>query len=95
MTNLNLEKIKSILVENGVESAAIFGSRARGEEKPGSDLDILIKFREDKVKGLFDFISLERKLSETLGLKVDLVTEDSISPYIKESVLKDLKIIYQ
>ncbi|MBI2003614.1 MAG: nucleotidyltransferase family protein [Parcubacteria group bacterium] len=95
MTNLNLEKIKNILVENGIKSAAIFGSRARGEEKPNSDLDILIKFREDKIKGLFEFIALERKLSETLGLKVDLVTEDSISPYIRESVLRDLKIIYQ
>jgi len=95
MTASDFQKVKDILSQNGVEFAGIFGSRARGEEKPESDIDIMIRFKEGKTKGLLELISLERKLSEILGLEVDLITQDSISPYIKESVLKDLKVIYQ
>ena len=94
MTATDFQKIKDILFQNGVEFAGIFGSRTRGEEKPESDVDIMIRFKEGEIKSLLELISLERKLSEILGLEVDLVTQDSISPYIKESVLKDLKAIY-
>ncbi|TYP53801.1 nucleotidyltransferase family protein [Thermosediminibacter litoriperuensis] len=52
------EKIVPLLKENDVVNAAIFGSYARGEEKPDSDLDIIIKFREEKIKTLFDLIKL-------------------------------------
>lgn len=95
MAELNLDIIREILMQNDIQFAGIFGSRARGDNKPDSDIDLLIQFKEGKIKGLFELLSLQRKLSETLGVKVDLVTKDSISPYIKNSVLKDLKIIYQ
>src|SRR3989338_4964026 len=92
-----LESIKKIIVpilkDNGAEFIGIFGSYARGENKSESDLDILVKF--SKPKGLFDIIGLERELSEKLERKVDLVTQGALSPYIKDNVLKDLKIIYQ
>lgn len=95
MAELNLDTIRGILIQNNIKFAGIFGSRAKGGYRPDSDIDLLIQFNEGKVLGLFEFISLQRKLSETLGIKVDLVTKDSISPHIKESVLKDLQIIYQ
>ncbi len=83
--------IKEILSPFEPEYIGIFGSYARGEEHDESDLDILVKF--GKRLNLFDLIGLEQDLSETLGIKVDLVTENALSPLIKEFVEEDLKKI--
>lgn len=85
------DKIKEILAPFEPEYIGIFGSYARGEEHEESDLDILVKF--GKRLNLFDLIGLEQDLSETLGIKVDLVTENALSPLIKEFVEEDLKKI--
>lgn len=87
-----LERLKPTLSEHDVAYAGVFGSVARGEETPGSDVDILIKF--EKPKSLLDIVRLERELSGTLGRKVDLVTEASLSPYIRDAVLRDLRVFY-
>lgn len=92
--NLSAEIIE-ILKQNDIEYAAFFGSRARGDNRPGSDYDILIRFKKEKEKGLFGLISLQRRLSEILRQKVDLVTQDSLSPYIRKYITEDLKVIYQ
>ncbi|MFH1826299.1 MAG: nucleotidyltransferase family protein [bacterium] len=70
----------------------IFGSHARGENKADSDLDLLVKFK--KRKSLLDMVRIEREMSESLGLKVDLVTEKSVSPYLRDSIMRGLKIVY-
>lgn len=67
----------------------VFGSYARGESHSGSDLDLLVEF--EKKINLLDLIGLEQELSEALGIKVDLVSEKAISPYIKSSIEKDFK----
>lgn len=85
------DKIKEILSPFEPEYIGIFGSYARGEEHEESDLDILVKF--GKRLNLFDLIGLEQDLSEMLGIKVDLVTENALSPLIKEFVEEDLKKI--
>ncbi len=95
MTDLNISKVRSILSQNDVQFAGIFGSRARGDNRPDSDIDLIVRFKEGKIKGLFELIALQRELSEILGIKVDLVTEGSISPHIKKYALKDLRVIYQ
>lgn len=92
MAELDIHTIKEILLKNGVQFAGIFGSRARGDNRPDSDLDILIRFKEDD-KSLLDLINIENTLSDKFGIKVDLVTEGSMSPYIKPYILKDLKVI--
>ncbi len=92
--NLPAEVIE-ILKQNDIEYAALFGSRARGDNQPGSDYDILIRFKKEREKGLFGLISLQRRLSEILRQKVDLVTQDSLSPYIRKYIIEDLKVIYQ
>ena len=85
------EKIIEILAPFEPEYIGIFGSYARGEEHDESDLDILVRF--GKRLNLFDLIGLEQDLSETLEIKVDLVTENALSPLIKEFVEEDLKQI--
>ncbi|MEM3505172.1 MAG: nucleotidyltransferase family protein [Archaeoglobaceae archaeon] len=69
-----LEELKPFLKEKfKVKFIGIFGSYVRGEEKKGSDLDILVEFEDSADLSLLDFIRLENYLSEELGIKVDLV----------------------
>ena len=68
---------------------SVFGSYARGENKSDSDLDMMVKL--GKRINLLDFIGLEQDLSEALGVKVDLATEDSIDPLVKPYVELDIK----
>ncbi|AKB31339.1 nucleotidyltransferase [Methanosarcina siciliae HI350] len=85
------EKISLFLQEEGATKVAVFGSYARGEEKPESDIDILVEFSE--TKGLLTLVRIERELSELLGLKVDLLTEESISPYLIDGIKREAKVI--
>ncbi|MDN5332100.1 MAG: uncharacterized protein PWP45_1325 [Tepidanaerobacteraceae bacterium] len=87
------EKIVPLLKKNDVVNAAVFGSYARGEEKPSSDLDIVIKFREGKIKTLFDLIKLQQELENILRIKVDINTYDSLSPLIKKEVEREMRVI--
>lgn len=73
-------------------SIGIFGSYARGDARPDSDLDLLVEFKEPK--SLFALIRIERELSEALGIKADLLTERSISPYLIDRIKAELKVVY-
>ena len=89
---LDFETIKPILEVNDVQFAGVFGSYARGEEKPDSDVDILVKFKESK--SFFEFFDVEEKIAKILKKKIDLVTEGALSPHIKPYIMNDLKIFY-
>lgn len=72
----------------------VFGSYAREENTPESDLDILVKFKNGIT--LLQLITLENELSEKLGIKVDLVTEGAVTnKKLKKYIQKDLKIIFE
>ena len=71
-----------------IKSVGIFGSYARGENSPQSDLDILLDY--EKPLDLLELIGLEQELSEKLGIKVELVTYRSLHPDLKEKVEKEL-----
>jgi uncharacterized protein len=89
--NIN-DIIISTLKEFHPERIGIFGSFAREENKPESDIDILVKFKNGIT--LLQLIKLENDLTEKLGIKVDLVTEGAITnKKLKKSIQKDLKII--
>jgi predicted nucleotidyltransferase len=88
-----LEKIAQALKEQGATKVAIFGSYARGEERPESDIDVIVEFSERK--SLLELVKIERELSETLGMKVDLLTEKSISPYLVDIVRQQMEVIYE
>ncbi|MCB0609510.1 MAG: nucleotidyltransferase family protein [Lewinella sp.] len=72
----------------------VFGSFARGENKKGSDLDILIKFK-DRVS-LLKLVQIEQELSDKLEIPIDLVTENSLkNPRLRKYIEKDLITIYE
>lgn len=70
-----------------LKPSVFFGSFARGEETEKSDLDILVEF--DEPVGFFEFIRLEKFLSDVFNRKVDLVAKNAIKPAIKERVLNE------
>jgi len=85
------EKIIEICERNDIEFCALFGSFARGEANEKSDVDLLVRF--SKPKG-FDWLDAAFEIEDSLGKKVDLVTENSLSPHVREYVLKDLQVLY-
>lgn len=80
-------KLIPVLKQQGVRRAAIFGSFARGEETPESDVDLLVEL--DEGKSLLDLVRLKISLEETLGRRVDVTTPRSLHPKIREQALKD------
>ncbi|MBI5121261.1 MAG: nucleotidyltransferase family protein [Rhodospirillales bacterium] len=69
-----------------------FGSVARGEAGPGSDIDLLVEF--DEAVDLFDFVAVQDRLSELLGSKVDLVTRPALHPRLKDGILSEAVAVY-
>ncbi len=87
------QSIVPILEHYGVRYAGVFGSVARGEDRPGSDVDILISLKQPV--GLLKFFALNDELEEALHRKVDLVTENSLDQHVKPFALKDLQTVYE
>jgi len=85
-------KIVRFLKNQGAKKVAVFGSYVRGEEKPESDIDIIVEFSERK--SLLKLVQIERELSEALGIKVDLLTEKSISPYLIDTIKREMEVVY-
>jgi uncharacterized protein len=85
--------ILKYLASYNPEMIGIFGSYARNEENPNSDIDLLVRFK--KTPSLLQLIKIENELSEKLGFKVDLLTEGAITnSRIKKNILEDLQVIY-
>ena len=76
----------------GITELGVFGSYARGEQRKGSDIDILVEF--SKTPSLFGLVEAEEYIGNILGAKVDLVTKDSLkNPYISRSILAEVVMI--
>jgi len=86
-----IPKIKEILKKNKVKKAGIFGSYAIGEEEKDSDIDILI----EPPKGIgFGFVRIQFELEDKLKKKVDLVSYNGLSPYLRNRILnQEVRII--
>ena len=78
-----------------VLKAWLFGSYARGEETPESDVDILVEFDHSSPIGLFAYARMWRELQERLGLGVDLVEEGTLKPFAIDSANRDKKLVYE
>ena len=73
---------------------AVFGSALRGELRPESDVDILVEFESGATVG-FRFITLQTKLSELFGRRVDLLTAGFLSPHFRPRVLEEAVPLYE
>ena len=78
------------LKELGVEHLTLFGSVARDEAGPGSDVDLLAAFDETKALSLLTVVGIQRKISELLGCPVDLGNATAVKPRLKPHIEPDL-----
>ncbi len=97
LISMNLVEIKNkvtpILQEYGIKKASVFGSFSREENRSDSDVDLLVEL--GKPLGLFAYSKLIRLMEESLGHRVDLVTNKSLNRFVRPYVLPELKIIYE
>ena len=83
------ENERAIRERYGVKKIGVFGSFARGEEKQGSDIDILVEFDEGK-KTFDNYMDLKYFLQDLFGRKIDLVTMQALKPQLKEDILQEV-----
>lgn len=92
MNNEIISKLKSekasLREKYKVTKLGLFGSYARGEEKPGSDIDILIEFED--IPGMIEFFGAEEYLENLLNKKIDLVREEALRPELKERIMSEV-----
>jgi predicted nucleotidyltransferase len=85
----NKQQLNTILNDYGVVDALVFGSFARGDAGPKSDLDLLVTYKPGTT--LFDMLSLQDELERVLGRKVDLVSHKYLSKRLAKRIDKDLR----
>ena len=73
----------------------LFGSFARGEETPESDVDLLVEYDRSEPIGLFRYARMHREVEELLGRKVDLVEDGTLRPAASETANRDKRVIYE
>lgn len=88
------EKITPILRAYGVKKASVFGSVSRGDERPDSDVDLLVELGPGPM-GIYEYMQLKEKLEEKLGKDVDLVSEGYINKFLEPHIRPELKTIYE
>ena len=85
-----LKAYNALLRENGATALFVFGSRARGSERPDSDLDLFIDYDPTlKIPNMFRLMQIEEKISETLGIPVNITTRDALHPLMKKDIERD------
>jgi len=85
--------LKEFCQINQINYLGFFGSFARGEERSGSDIDILVDF--DETKSLFEMAAIKLDLEKKLGKEVDLAMKKNLKPSLEQFILKDLITLYE
>ncbi len=92
--DLPQDKIREYCATQPIRRLSVFGSAARNELTPESDIDLLVEYMPDASVGLFAMSGHRLDLMDIVGRDVDLATPNSISPYIRQAVLDSAEIIY-
>jgi len=79
--------ILRLAAQHGAGHVRVFGSAARGEAGPASDIDLLVKM--DRGRSLLDLIELGQELETILHRKVDILTDEGLSPYLQQRILDE------
>ncbi|PLS85447.1 MAG: nucleotidyltransferase [Actinobacteria bacterium] len=89
------EALAKLCRKHHVRRLDLFGSRAKGTARDGSDVDLLVEFEPGCVPGLLGFIALQEELADLLGEEVDLVSKAGLSPYMKDEILASRSSLYE
>jgi predicted nucleotidyltransferase len=92
--HLPVDRLAEVCQRYEVKELAIFGSAARGDMRPDSDIDILVEFQTNARIGLLKFESLSEELEVLLGRRVDLVTKRGLKPQVRPYVLREAQLVY-
>ena len=87
----NREEILRIIARHGARNVRVFGSIARGEDRTDSDVDLLVEMQDDR--SLLDLVALEQDLEELLQRKVDVLTDESIHPAIRQPITAEARAL--
>lgn len=85
-----LSRKKPLLAQAGIKEIGVFGSYVRGEQRDGSDLDVLIDIERPAKMDLLKLIDLEQELSTDLGVPVDLVLKSTLRPSLGKEILSEV-----
>src|SRR5437773_1228058 len=94
MTLLAQDELIGTLKRKKVAFAALFGSRAKGVDKPASDYDFLIEFEPEAKYTLFDIVEVKDDLQQILHSPVDVITTAGLSPRLKDEILASMQVLY-
>ncbi|MDD5642937.1 MAG: nucleotidyltransferase family protein [Syntrophales bacterium] len=81
------EEVLKLAHQHGASRVRVFGSVAKGEETEASDLDLLVEMEPER--SLLDMVAIKQDLEDLLGCRVHVVTEATVSPYLREKVLQE------
>ena len=88
------ERLATLCRRHGIRRLALFGSGARGELRPDSDVDLLVEFLPGTTVGL-RFITIQDELAALVGRDVDLCTPGFLSPHFRERVIEEALPLYE
>lgn len=92
MVQFDRDRLAELCRNIGIERLRMFGSAVRGDDGPESDVDLLVDFSEPV--GFFELIRAEDQLATLLQRPVELLTEGSISRFMREEVMESAKVIF-
>ena len=92
--DLPIDKIREYCAGQPIQRLSVFGSAARGELRPDSDIDLLVEYLPEARVGLFAMARHMREFGEICGREVDLCTPNGLSKYIRDEVVECARQIY-
>lgn len=84
-----LKQAEPALRARGIRRAAVFGSVARGEERPDSDIDILVEFEPGAEGSIYDYMRLKEFVAGLFDGPVDVIDRDGLKPYLRTPLARD------
>ncbi|MEX0629492.1 MAG: nucleotidyltransferase family protein [Chloroflexota bacterium] len=92
---ISTEALADFASRHGVLRVALFGSAARNELRPASDVDVVVDFAAQSTAGLFEQVRMADELENLFGRPVDLVTRDGLRPHVRATVEREAIVLYE